>query len=79
MHEQDRYSGVEITWPGGLQNQRTIRERGVQVGQRGSGSLDEACQIDHLRHHRVLLSTPETRTTSRLLIIALLNLAMRKE
>jgi hypothetical protein len=46
------------------------RKYAVDVGQRGSGSLDQAYQIDHCQHYRVLLPTLETPRTSTLLVIA---------
>src|SRR5215472_6429430 len=64
MHEEHGCPGVEITWRGGVQYQRTIRECRIVVGQRGSGLLKEAHQIDHLQHHRLLEPTLGPPTVS---------------
>jgi hypothetical protein len=55
MHKQNRCLGAEITRPRGVQYQRTIRECGVVVGERGSASLNEAYQIGRL--HQCFLAS----------------------
>jgi len=48
MHKQNRCPGIVFAGPGGVQGQRTIREGGVDIGQRtGTRCVDEAGQFDH--------------------------------